>query len=263
MLRFFKHIRLNLFGTGNIGRYLKYALGEILLVVLGILIAVWINNWNEERKERILEQAILLDLKEEFQLNLKQLNQKIAMRNTLINGSIDVLDYIDSAQYDIDLDTLILRLRYLGLDPTFDPIQNDLISSGNIRLIQRKELNKLLSNWPSNVQSLQEMELQWQRLKTDLNIPFQIRLGIVRNMVDEEYKAGLTPVYITEDKVESQLVIGKTKKSLTAKTILMDNQLESIMANAIAQNHSTNIQSQALKYQIVDILRLMNEEIRE
>lgn len=115
------------------------------------------------------------------------------MRNDIINDSKDILGYIDNANYNVDIDTLIKKLRLLKFDPTFNPIQNDLISSGNIRLIQNKKLKKLLSNWSSDVQSLQEMEIQWQTLKTDLNIPYQIELGIVRDMVDGQFSFGITP----------------------------------------------------------------------
>ncbi|MUU79446.1 DUF6090 family protein [Winogradskyella endarachnes] len=50
MIKFFRKIRYNLVETGKTGKYLKYAVGEIVLVVIGILIALQINNWNEKRK---------------------------------------------------------------------------------------------------------------------------------------------------------------------------------------------------------------------
>ncbi|WP_207764272.1 DUF6090 family protein [Hanstruepera neustonica] len=50
MIKFFRHIRYNLMSENKTGKYLKYAIGEIILVVIGILIALQINNWNEERK---------------------------------------------------------------------------------------------------------------------------------------------------------------------------------------------------------------------
>ena len=53
MIKFFRKIRQNLLSEGKTGKYFKYAIGEIVLVVIGILIALQINNWNEGRKQEI------------------------------------------------------------------------------------------------------------------------------------------------------------------------------------------------------------------
>ncbi|WP_194977145.1 DUF6090 family protein [Aquiflexum lacus] len=66
MIKFFRKIRQRLLAEGNLKRYLIYAIGEILLVVIGILIALQINNWNEWRKDRIKEENILHDLVNEI-----------------------------------------------------------------------------------------------------------------------------------------------------------------------------------------------------
>ncbi|WP_298790112.1 DUF6090 family protein [uncultured Allomuricauda sp.] len=52
MIKFFRNIRQNLFNEGKTTKYLKYAIGEIVLVVIGILIALSINNWNESRQQK-------------------------------------------------------------------------------------------------------------------------------------------------------------------------------------------------------------------
>ena len=55
MIKFFRKIRQNLLSEGNTGKYFKYAIGEIILVVIGILIALSINNWNQNRLNKDLE----------------------------------------------------------------------------------------------------------------------------------------------------------------------------------------------------------------
>ena len=55
MIKFFRGIRQNLLSKGKTGKYLKYAAGEIILVVIGILIALQLNEWNDQRKELKLE----------------------------------------------------------------------------------------------------------------------------------------------------------------------------------------------------------------
>lgn len=63
MIKFFRKIRQNLLSEGKVGKYFKYAAGEIILVVLGILIALSINNWNDQRKTDQLELQLLFELK--------------------------------------------------------------------------------------------------------------------------------------------------------------------------------------------------------
>ncbi len=59
MIKFFRHIRKSLIEQNKMGKYFKYAIGEILLVVIGILIALQINNWNDIRKNKAYEKEIL------------------------------------------------------------------------------------------------------------------------------------------------------------------------------------------------------------
>ena len=69
MINFFRHIRRTLISENKIGNCFKYAIGEILLVVVGILIALQINNWNENhKKERLKDNyigSLLDDLKQD------------------------------------------------------------------------------------------------------------------------------------------------------------------------------------------------------
>ena len=170
MIKFFRHIRQNLIMENKTGKYLKYAIGEIVLVVIGILIALSINNWNEYRKDRIKEQAILGQLKVEYNSNLKQLESKITIRNILITSSQKVLSYIDDPQ-SINIDSLVVNLSRGQYRPTFDPIKNDIISSNKLNLIQNKRLQTLLSQWESNVYQLTEEELFWENYCANNKLP--------------------------------------------------------------------------------------------
>ena len=64
MMKFFIKVRQKLLSDNKFRKYLVYAIGEILLVVIGILIALQVNNWNEYNKERILEIEILEEIRE-------------------------------------------------------------------------------------------------------------------------------------------------------------------------------------------------------
>ena len=74
MIKFFRKIRYNLMETGKTSKYFKYAIGEIILVVIGILIALQVNNWNEERKKKNEVDQILLDIEQDLISNYKTAN---------------------------------------------------------------------------------------------------------------------------------------------------------------------------------------------
>ena len=95
MFRIFRHIREGLLAEKKVNRYVLYAVGEIVLVVLGIVIALQIDNWNEWRQERELEQIVLEQLKEDYESDLAQLNQKIHLRHSIIDAALYVLDATD------------------------------------------------------------------------------------------------------------------------------------------------------------------------
>ncbi len=77
MIKFFRKIRQNLLIENKTGKYFKYAIGEIILVVIGILIALQINNWNENRKAEKIELTYLIRLKNDLEKDTLYLENKI------------------------------------------------------------------------------------------------------------------------------------------------------------------------------------------
>ena len=92
MIKFFRRIRFDLMEKNKTGKYFKYAIGEIVLVVIGILIALQINNWNEERKANISENKALLALKNEFDKNVKRFQFIMKERDS---GQVVLRTYFD------------------------------------------------------------------------------------------------------------------------------------------------------------------------
>jgi hypothetical protein len=90
MIKFFRHIRQNLLNEGKTSKYFKYAIGEIILVVIGILIALQINNWNEIRKEKIQERKILVELKKSIENNCNEMIED-SLRRVNWNKSSDII----------------------------------------------------------------------------------------------------------------------------------------------------------------------------
>ena len=108
MIKFFRHIRRSLIQKNQMGKYFKYAVGEIILVVIGILIALQINNWNENRKLQVeintyLDQK-LINLKEDRTrlMDLRQFRLDVASKcKYLLDGSIEkinVLEFIEATK---------------------------------------------------------------------------------------------------------------------------------------------------------------------
>ncbi|MEZ5489616.1 MAG: DUF6090 family protein [Gammaproteobacteria bacterium] len=101
MFSFFRTIRKALFETHMFRMYLGYALGEILLVIIGILIALQINNWNEANQARELELRQLAEIKDALAADYIYFNEHIAMRNGYVSDSIEFFEnYILTGELD-------------------------------------------------------------------------------------------------------------------------------------------------------------------
>jgi hypothetical protein len=108
MIKFFRKIRQNSIKDNKITNYLKYAIGEIILVVIGILIALSINNWNENRKERTAEQTLYQTLISSLENDLEDANDKIssvdksikAQEIFIINSFNEIKDKFNTVQLE-------------------------------------------------------------------------------------------------------------------------------------------------------------------
>ena len=262
MIKFFRKIRQNLLMENKTGKYFKYAIGEIVLVVIGILIALQINNFNEQRKDSEKEQVVLKQLKEDYETDLNQLRQKMDMRDGIVLSALNVLKAIDYPD-KIVRDSLIINLAKIDNDPTFDPIENDLISSGNLRLIKNEKLKRLLSNWSSDVIALQELEAIWTNKIVQQYEPLLSKLGITRDVsdywVNSHNKSGL----LDENSYVNETVIGSSKNSSSILEIINNRDIEGNVSEAISYNKLANTQSVALVKRISEIIELIESEIND
>jgi hypothetical protein len=102
MIPFFRKIRKQLADDNKPLKYFRYAVGEIILVVIGILIALQINNWNEYRKDRQKEKEILISLKQTLESNLTIMKNRVEYFNTALESSSLIIKVIDSGFPDND-----------------------------------------------------------------------------------------------------------------------------------------------------------------
>jgi len=164
MIKFFRKIRQNLLMENKTGKYFKYAIGEIILVVIGILIALSINNWNEGRIKDNKETAILANIHKEFIANKIQLKKIIKAHKKEHNSLAKIISHFPftSKPEPIVLDSLSRYIwdSYSGY--TFDPSQtsiNALISTSSFDIISNPELRNLLISWNDLVKDYQDEEL--------------------------------------------------------------------------------------------------------
>ena len=243
-------------------KYFKYAIGEIVLVVIGILIALQINNWNEQRKERLEEKELLEQLKSEFQSNLEQLDQKIVIRERMIQSSIKLLYYIDHPA-ERNNDSILKHAGQIVLAPTFDPIVNDIISSGRIQLIQNNILKEKLSRWTSELIQVTEEEQAWLNFRTNYYGPALLKYYSYRNIIDGYWKNNMPSQFeLDEDIDNDNLSLGKSKTVVNITALLESTVFESIAANCASLSKITNNQSYSLRNRIVEILELIENDLK-
>ena len=143
MIKLFRKIRQNLLSEGKTGKYFKYATGEILLVVIGILIALSINNWNEDRKNRLKEAVYLEGIKTDLEWDIKYLDFLIPFNNTRIKeyASLDSVVKLRSDKiFEIEFSEIFDLSNQTG---TFYPrsgAYSSLINENSAGLIQNREL---------------------------------------------------------------------------------------------------------------------------
>ncbi len=260
MLRFFSKIRKSLLDEGKVARYTKYAIGEIFLVVVGILIALQINNWNEARKDRVQEQELLLQLKGEYESNLAELDQKIKMRNKIIVSAFKLLEYQDNSTKR-EANDIYKHLNQISVTPTFDPIINDIISSDRIKLLQNTELKKLLTRWTSDVTYVTEEEQQWAKYRSERMRPDIMKYTSSRSRFNVYFNSNLVEDFFLGDDLEVEFDLGDSKRKQDINVVFEQSNLEDHVAIAATWSRLINEQSKILRKRILEILDLIEKDL--
>jgi hypothetical protein len=273
MIQFFRKIRRRLLTenrpavtqqrAGKVSKYLLYALGEIALVMIGILLALQVNNWNESQKDFRQEQILIKQLTEEYESSIIQLENKISQRDRLMLQSKELLE-LAASQTQITSDSLSKKFATFLQDPTFDPIENDLFSSGKIRLIKNDSLKVLLSHWSSDLKSYKETEtLQHDHMVSDI-IPFMKRVGTMQNSTYEFWeRAELQTGLFEQGKNVSISNAGKSMTSLNVQEVLQDQELPGLFSYIFHISKINNVEAYSLKKKIEQILDLLDKESKK
>ncbi len=266
MIPFFRKIRKKMADDNRPLQYARYAIGEILLVMIGILLALQVNNWNEDRKDRVQEQVLLKQLQTEFKSNLEQLDEKIAIRQEIIDSAAKLLGYIDVPETRIK-DSVNRHVAISVGYTTFDPIESDFASSGGLKLIRNNRLKQLLSYWRSDIVQVRESEQTWYKYRNEIYIPFLIKHYQLRTSRHELINTDYLKKFQSDKGIDSYLFsiggIGRSKHPEDYNHLLDEPDFEDHLTRCIVTNNICDVQSQILRGRIVEILGLLSKEIED
>ena len=150
MIAIFRKIRHNLLSEGKTRRYLTYAIGEIILVVIGILIALQINNWNLFKQNRLLESNYLQGINSNLNDDINELERLFAKDTIKLNAYTYIIRKFDADPIASNRQELITKLYdasgynwFEGQNVVFE----DIKSSGNLNLIESDSIKYAIQNY--------------------------------------------------------------------------------------------------------------------
>ena len=191
MIRFFRKIRQQLLGEGKTGKYLKYAIGEIILVMIGILLALYVNNLNNQYLLHKKELNYLAEIRENLNKDFKNIEVVLdynTKKASAINKAFTLMG--STMDMNVRIDSFIVIMPTLTSYEIFSPIRisfDNMISSQSIDLISDNNLRKSLSEYYS----------------VDFNDGTQERVKIMtRKFVDD-----ITPLMFSKQIVDQMLNI--------------------------------------------------------
>ncbi|WP_019669908.1 DUF6090 family protein [Eudoraea adriatica] len=223
MINFFRKIRKKLADDSQFFKYARYAIGEILLVTVGILLALQVNNWNEKRKTSKLEMETLRNLKQEIKSNEKLIAEFIKQYDVDKKSVIVLYGLFDEDIHTVTQDSLnqLMLNSFLSLNLHLNQsVYNEVISSGRLSIIQNKELSKMLSEWGSTIEQAKSREEWAEQFSREYVFPFTLDYFTWKN-VDK-----LDPIMQSFSTSDSKLAVDN-------RLILKSLRFENLIANWI------------------------------
>jgi len=237
----------SLAGKG-ISKFLLYVIGEIVLVMIGILLAMQVNNWNEERKARAEEQVFLNALKKEMSDNLVQLTQTISYNQRSRDAAFKLME-IYSGDYrafaPATLDSLFAQVQWAW---TFDPELSNLISikaNGKIAIIQDPVIQSFVSSFEESTKDSEEESL------------------VLRSLITNKYVM-MVSKYISESARANYLGTPTPKSKFPSdyNGIFNDREVESVLSYIYVWRESEMDELTSLQKKLSENLAVVEKEIK-
>ena len=203
-------------------KYARYAIGEILLVVIGILIALQINNWNEDLKTRNKELTYLENIKTDLLLNVEELQEFLKARDSCIVSCNRIIDYYEG---DLELDLADFNFHSLNLMIWYPLNQHDntykeLLNSGNLTILSNKKIKN----------DLQDMQVDFK------NIAF------IEGEMQQDYESYLYDIYFSTADLNTNLKIFEAQidsNMISDATKLSEQEILNLLKNIKFKNGVT------------------------
>jgi hypothetical protein len=176
MINFFRKTRKKMADDNKPMKYMRYAIGEIVLVVVGILIALSINNWNEERNNRIKEKILLTNLIENIQTNIDHILEDISTHRDCIRSSEIAIDAIRNNKPFYDSLVFYFHRAPIFPDPKLSTSSYESLASTGFDILSddiiRKEIVELFEViYPNRIDRL----FRISNLVTDFSVSFYLK----------------------------------------------------------------------------------------
>ena len=162
MFSLLRRVRHNLLKSRSFGTYFLYALGEVMLIVLGILIALWVDNWNTQRLEKKREQFYLAELETEFRASRAKLENLIQANQQTYKRAREIADVMAGDGEGLDEAGFSgLLFRAFSDEIVYNPnssVLEELINSGRLEYLSNKDLRGHLTSWPARMLQVMRQE---------------------------------------------------------------------------------------------------------
>ena len=258
MIKFFRKIRLTLMNENKSTKYLKYAIGEIILVVIGILIALQINNWNENRKEHKQAIQYLKEFKKDLQTDTLQFNYIITLLDENMQSEIKVLKQAYNGPENL---TDIWKAVSAGYNTfsreinlkTFQKVQN----SGNSTLLGFEELYDQLSNY--YIETNRDLKIQYS-FQNEQVIRNSHYLGDFLDSNGYE-KKGITNEVTNSLKIEQFPIIAKNQPPTYILKFINSVKGRNYMRDALSRHFWIRNKYRSYKRQALDLIVMIEKEL--
>jgi hypothetical protein len=232
-------------------KYLKYAIGEIVLVVIGILIALQINNWNENSKERYVEQEYLVSLKEEFNHNLIELDSVVRSNTFNRDNAVELSNLMGPDSPSItEKEFADLAMNMTNWEVQYRPNQavlDEIISSGKLAIFSNDKLKYTLSSYYGKLYKVKFQEEEHSELRRDIIALMNAQGNVKKMLIGEQWE---------------DFGIGKSKFKLGNLHLLKSQELENQLVDFILTSRYLNTHYYSeLKQEIELVLELIDKEL--